>query len=65
MDVLQSPAGLVLAVFGLCVLLAVVLAPVALRIAGLTGAQIIELLRATMEFVVTVVREFRDGNSQQ
>lgn len=55
-------ASPVLAVIGLVVVLAVVLAPVALGIAGLTGAQIVELLKSTMVFVVEVIREIRSSN---
>ena len=54
----------IFAALGLLVLLGVLLAPVALRLAGLSGTQIIELLRATMEFIVEVVREFRIQNGK-
>jgi len=56
----QSPA---LALFGASVLVALLLAPLMLRIAGLSGAQIIELLRATMTFIITAIRELRSTNN--
>jgi len=53
-----------LALIGLTCVLAFVFTPAVLSLAGLTGVQIIELLRATMEFVLQVIREFRHTNSQ-
>jgi len=58
-QILENP---LLAALGALVLLAVILAPAALRVAGLTGGQIIELLKATMQFIVEVVRSFRSEN---
>jgi len=49
---------------GLAVVLLVVLAPAALALAGLTGAQIVELLRLTMQFVIDLIKVFRDRNQQ-
>jgi len=37
-------------------------APVALAVAGLTGSQIVELLRSTMSFILEVVKSFRRQN---
>jgi len=54
----------IFAVFGLLVLLGVLLAPVALKLAGLTGSQIIELLSATMQFIVEIIHEFRSQNNK-
>lgn len=53
-----------LAIVGLVAILAIVLAPIALRVAGLTGSQIIELLRSTMSFIVQVIHEFRASNKE-
>jgi len=40
------------------------LIPVALKIAGLTGQQITDTLALTMQFFVNIVREFRAQNKQ-
>jgi len=62
-DILNALANSpLLAVVGLVVVLAVILAPAALSIAGLSGSQIIELLKATMAFIVEVIKEFRSNN---
>lgn len=53
----------VLAIIGLVVVLAVLLAPFALSVAGLTGKQIIELFNATMTFIVNVIKEIRSSNN--
>lgn len=53
-----------LAAVGLLVVLAILLAPIALRLAGLSGGQIAELLKSTMSFVVLLIREFRTSNKQ-
>lgn len=55
------PASLILGVFGLAVLL-VLLVPLALKLAGLTGQQIVDVLTLTMQFFVNLVREFRAEN---
>lgn len=52
----------IFAALGLLVLLGVLLAPLALKLAGLSGAQIIEVLKATMQFIVDIIREFRADN---
>lgn len=57
----SSPA---LALLGLALLVALVFAPAALRLAGLSGLQIVELLRSTMTFVVELVRQFRAQNKE-
>lgn len=62
-DILNAiSASPLLAVVGLLVVLAIILAPAALSIAGLTGTQIIELLKSTMAFIVEVIKEFRSSN---
>lgn len=58
---LSNPA---LSVLGLLLLIGVLLAPLALRVAGLSGAQVVELLRSTMGFILEVVREFRSQNGK-
>lgn len=52
-----------LAALGLVTLLALVVAPIVLRMAGLTGAQIVQLLSATMNFLIELVRQFRQENN--
>lgn len=52
-----------LAALGLLVLLALILAPIALRLAGLTGDQVVRLLQATMQFILEVIKDFRNSNS--
>lgn len=52
-----------LAAAGLVVLLLILLLPLALRLAGLTGAQILELLRATMAFIIEAIKTFRSTNN--
>lgn len=65
-NILQAiAASPLLAIVGLVVLLAIILAPIALSIAGLTGAQIIELLKSTMAFIIQVIHEFRASNSDE
>lgn len=60
-DIIQaltsSPA---LALLGAALLLTVLLAPIALRIAGLTGHEIIETLRLTLQFFTGIVQAFRE-----
>lgn len=54
-----------LALLGLLVVVALLAAPLALRAAGLTGGQVVELLKATMAFVVEAVRAFRASNADK
>lgn len=54
----------IFAALGLLVLLGVLLAPLALRLAGLTGKQILELFKATMVFIVEIIHEFRAQNAK-
>jgi hypothetical protein len=53
--------------FGVVVVLAilVLLIPIALRIAGLTGQQITDTISLTLQFFVNIVREFRAQNKQE
>jgi len=61
LDLDKLPANIL---FGVVVVLAIVilLVPVALRLAGLTGQQITDVLTLTMQFFVNLVREFRAQN---
>lgn len=42
----------------------VLLVPISLRLAGLTGQQIAEVIGQTMQFAINLVREFRAQNKQ-
>lgn len=48
-----------LALVGLVLVLMIIFAPAALALAGLTGAQIVALLRDTMKFVLATIKECR------
>lgn len=62
LPILQNiPQTLILGVIGMVALLALLL-PVALRIAGLTGAQIVDVLTLTMQFFLNLIQEFRAQN---
>lgn len=52
----------VLIAFAALLALIVLLVPVALRLAGLTGQQIVDVLTLTLQFFVNIVREFRAQN---
>lgn len=52
-----------LALLGAGVLLVVLIAPVALRLAGLSGAQIVETLKLTLQFAVDAIKVFRHTDS--
>lgn len=56
----ESP---VLALLGAVVVVAIVLIPVFLRLAGLSGAQIIDVINITGRMIVDLVRAFRDENA--
>ena len=55
-DIAQSP---LLALLGGAVLLGVLIAPIALRIAGLSGAQIVDLLKTTARFAFNLAAALR------
>lgn len=55
------PAYVVLGVAGIAALV-LLLVPIALRLAGLTGQQIADTLSLTMQFAINLVREFREQN---
>ena len=52
-------AGLIVVVVGL------LLVPIILRLAGLTGQQIVDTLTLTMQFAINIIREFRAQNKNQ
>jgi len=61
-DVLaKAPASLILGVLALA-LVFILLVPLALRLAGLTGEQIADTLKLTMQFFINLVAEFRAQN---
>lgn len=55
------PASLIVGLAGLLVLVILAL-PLALRVAGLTGQQIADLLGLTMQFFINLLHEFRAQN---
>jgi len=66
MDIINAIAGSpLLAIVGLVVIVSIVLAPAALSLAGLTGAQIIDLLKSTMQFIISLIHEFRSSNADK
>ena len=44
--------------------LVVVIVPVSLKIAGLTGQQIVDVLKITLDVFLAAVKEFRSQNSK-
>lgn len=58
------PASLVIGLFALFVLL-VLCIPLTLRVAGLTGQQIADLLSLTMQFFINLAHELRAQNKGQ
>lgn len=58
----QITANPVLAFLGALVVIALVLVPVFLRLAGLSGAQIIELVNVTWRNIIDLVHAFREEN---
>jgi len=61
-DILSKlPESLILGVL-LIVALFVLLVPLALKLAGLTAAQIVDVLTMTTKFFIEIVREFRNEN---
>ena len=63
LDLSMLPANVI---FGVVIVAAVIvlLVPISLKLAGLTGAQIAEVLSLTMQFFVNLVREFRAQNTK-
>lgn len=55
------PASIIVGLAGLLALIVLGL-PLALRVAGLTGQQIADLLALTMQFFINLVHEFRAQN---
>jgi len=55
------PENVIIAALAL-IALVVVLVPISLRLAGLTGQQIADVISLTMQFAINLVREFRAQN---
>jgi len=55
------PAYVVVGVVGIAALF-LLLVPLSLRLAGLTGQQVADTLSLTMQFAINLVREFRAQN---
>jgi len=55
------PENIVVAALALAALL-IVLVPFSLRIAGLSGQQIMDTISLTLQFFINLVREFRAQN---
>lgn len=55
------PAGVLVGIVGIVAAL-VLLVPISLRLAGLTGQQIADTISLTLQFFVNIVREFRAQN---
>lgn len=51
-----------LAALGALVVLAIVFLPVALRVAGLTGSQIVQVIQLTLQFFVNLTAGLRNQN---
>ena len=62
LTLLQNP--LILAVL-IVLITGLLLVPLALRLAGLTGAQIAALLAQTMQYAISLVHEFRSQNADK
>lgn len=61
-DILSKiPQTVILGVFGLFVVV-VLLVPISLRLAGLTGQQVVDVITLTLQFFINLVREFRTQN---
>jgi len=61
-DVLsKAPASLILGALAL-MLVFVLLIPLSLRLAGLTGQQVADTIKMTLTFFLTLVDEFRNQN---
>jgi len=58
------PAGVILDAV-IVALVFVLLVPIALRVAGLSGAQITDVLKLTMQFCLNLIEEFRKENQQK
>lgn len=52
-------ASPVLAILGFALLVALIVLPLALALAGLTGSQILTLFKASFDFVLQLIRDLR------
>jgi len=58
-QLLSSP---VLALLGALLVLLIIAVPLALRLAGLSGKQIVEVITLTLQFLVNFAQSLRDDN---
>lgn len=58
------PQTVILAIL-VVIMVVVLFVPVALRLAGLTGQQIQDVIALTMQFFINLVREFRAQNKDK
>lgn len=58
------PENVVIALI-LIIALVVIIVPLALRIGGLTGQQVVDVITLTLQFFINIVREFRAQNKPQ
>lgn len=59
-----APQSLILGALGIVAIVVIIL-PISLRVAGLTGQQIADLLTLTMQFFVNLLQEFRSQNKKE
>ena len=50
-------------ILGAVVLAAILLVPLALKLAGLSAGQIVEVIKLTLNFFASIVASFRDENN--
>lgn len=55
------PENVIIAFIAIVALL-VVIVPLALRLGGLTGQQVVDVITLTLQFFINLVREFRAQN---
>lgn len=65
MDLLRALPENVVISFVVVVALVVVVVPLSLRAAGLTGQQIQDVIALTLQFFINLVREYRAQNSSK
>jgi len=58
---LNLPENVAITLIVVCALV-VVIVPLALRLAGLTGQQIYDVLALTLQFFINLIKEFRAQN---
>lgn len=60
---MNLPENVIIAAITLLALV-LILVPIALRLAGLTGQQIVDVIKLTLQFFINLVQEFRAQNKQ-